>query len=114
MPGMWEVSAYEIVRVMIPAPCHSCPLASFQVNVLPGWGRVDTPGHVTWPALGDHLEKNPQSGPTLVDLKKQEGSSPGAEEIPVTTVGPQLTAGPWDCFPLLASVYSQRSKAGQS
>lgn len=77
MRGTWEVSAYEIVSVMILAPCHSCSLASFQVNVLLGWGRVDTPGHVTWSALEDHLEKSSSpSGPTLmglgpeVDLKK--------------------------------------------
>lgn len=58
--------------------------------MLPGWGRVDTPQRVTWPALGDHLEKGSSpSGPTLADLKKQEGSSPGAEEAPVTTGGPQ-------------------------
>ena len=90
MQGTWEGSAYESLSVTIPAPCHSCPLASSQADVLPGWGRVDTPEHVTWPALGDHLEKGSSpSGPTLADLKKQEGSSPGAEEAPVTTVGPQ-------------------------
>ena len=116
MRGTWEVSAYEIVSVMIPAPCHSCSLASFQVNVLLGWGRVDTPGRVTWFALEDHLEKSSSpSGPTLVDLKKpgrkQSRSRGDSCDHSRTSV---LTAGPWGCFPFLASVSSHRSKAGQS